>query len=120
MPWLALTLEVDAAAAEAMSEALLEAGAQSVGVENVDDPRPTVNSLLSLKQDAARLVREAARAAGLAAVPSFRTSELADEDWVRTTQAQFAPIEIGVRLWVGASWHQPPRVWYCWRSCQSS
>jgi ribosomal protein L11 methyltransferase len=35
-------------------------------------------------------------------------SELADEDWVNKTQAQFAPIEIGARLWIGASWHQPP------------
>ena len=108
MPWLALTLEVDADAAEAMSEALLEAGAQSVGVENVDSPRPTLNALLSLKEDAPRLVGDAARAAGLAAAPGFRTSELADEDWVRKTQAQFAPIEVGARLWVGPSWHEPP------------
>jgi len=27
---------------------------------------------------------------------------------VRASQAQFAPLEVGQRLWVGASWHQPP------------
>ena len=33
MPWLALRLQVERAAAEAFSDALLEAGAQSVAVE---------------------------------------------------------------------------------------
>jgi ribosomal protein L11 methyltransferase len=108
MPWLALTLEVDAAAAEAMSEALLEAGAQSVCVDNVDQPRQSLNALLSIDSDAARVVGRAAATLGLAHAPAFLVSKLADEDWVRKTQAQFAPIDIGARLWVGPSWHQPP------------
>jgi ribosomal protein L11 methyltransferase len=109
MPWLALTLEVDAGAAEAISEALLEAGAQSVCVENVDRPRHTVNALLGAHQTPVHVLGEAVRAAGLAAAPEFSVSEVADEDWVRKTQAQFTPIEIGARLWVGPSWHKPPR-----------
>jgi ribosomal protein L11 methyltransferase len=108
MPWLAVTLEVDAEAAEAMSEALLEAGAQSVHVEGVERPRPTLNALLGVQDDANRLVGEAARVAGLASVPRFCVTEVPDEDWVRKTQAQFHPIEIGARLWIGPSWHQPP------------
>jgi ribosomal protein L11 methyltransferase len=108
MPWLALTLEVEAETAEAMSEALLEAGALSVGIENIDAPRHTLNALLSMREDAPRLVGEAARAAGLAAVPGFRTSTVDDQDWVRKTQAQFAPVEIGARLWIGPRWRQPP------------
>jgi ribosomal protein L11 methyltransferase len=108
MPWLALTLEVDAVAAEAMSEALLEAGAHSVCVDNLDRPRQTLNALLSIDEDAARLVGRAATTLGLARAPAFLVSKLADEDWVRKTQAQFAPIKIGARLWVGPSWHQPP------------
>jgi ribosomal protein L11 methyltransferase len=108
MPWLALTLEVDAGAAEALSDALIEAGAHSVGIENLDAPRATLSALLSSAQDAPRLVSEAARAAGLAAVPGFKTSKVDDQDWVRRTQAQFVPIEIGARLWVGPSWREAP------------
>jgi ribosomal protein L11 methyltransferase len=108
MPWLAVTLEVDAEAAEAMSEALLEAGAQSVAVDGVERPRHTLNALFGVQEDADRLVAEAARAAGLASAPQFRVTEVPDEDWVRKTQAQFHPIEIGARLWIGPSWHPPP------------
>ena len=108
MPWLALTLEVEAEAAEAMSEALIAAGAQSVSVEGLDCPRPTLQALTRPDDDAGRLVREAAAAAGLAAAPAFSTCAVADEDWVRRTQAQFEPIEIGERLWVGPSWREPP------------
>jgi ribosomal protein L11 methyltransferase len=109
MPWLALTLQVEAEAAEAMSEALLGAGAQSVSVEDVDRPRHTLSALLTLQQDPMRLVSEAASAACLCAVPEFCVSEVADEDWVRKTQAQFTAVEIGARLWVGPSWREPPR-----------
>lgn len=108
MPWLALTLEVDAAAAEAMSEALLEAGAQSVCVENIDQARRTLNALLSLESDPRQLVRQAAAIAHLPAAPEFALGRVEDEDWIRKSQAQFAPIEVGRRLWIGPSWHQPP------------
>ena len=108
MPWLALTLQVDAGAAEAMSDALVEAGAQSVAIDGVERERPTLQALLAIGEDAERLVGGAAKAAGLAATPRFTMSEVADEDWVRRTQAQFAPIEVGARLWVGPSWHEPP------------
>jgi ribosomal protein L11 methyltransferase len=107
MPWLALTLEVDAGAAEAMSEALLEAGAQSVWLENLDRPRHTLKAMLAVQDDVRRLVADAAGAAGLPAPPEFSVSSLADEDWVRKTQAQFRPIEVGARLWIGPSWHEP-------------
>lgn len=109
MPWLAVTLEVDAGAAEALSDALLEAGAQSVSIDNVDRARPTLNALLDLQTDPQRFIQEAARAAGLAGPPAFEVTHVADEDWVRKTQAQFAPTEIGERLWVGPSWHQAPK-----------
>jgi ribosomal protein L11 methyltransferase len=107
MPCLALTLEVDAGAAQAMSDALIEAGALSVSLENLDQARPTLQALVALGADCEQLVRTAAAAAGLA-LPHFSSSEVADQDWVRSTQAQFVPIAIGARLWVGPSWHTPP------------
>ncbi len=107
MPWLGLLLELDAASAEAFSEALLDAGAQSVALENLDAPRRTLHALLPAGSNARHIVASASRAAGLAP-PQFSTREVADEDWVRRTQAQFEPIEIGARLWVGPTWHRAP------------
>lgn len=108
MPWHAVELEVDAEAAEALSEALLESGAHSVCVENVEHERHTLVALIDLRADAGRLVREAAARAGLAGAPAFDLHEVADEDWVRLSQAQFAPTEIGTRLWIGPTWREPP------------
>ncbi len=34
--------------------------------------------------------------------------ELADQDWVRITQSQFAPVEITPSFWIVPSWHAPP------------
>ena len=102
MPWLALTLEVQGPAAEALSDALIEAGAQSVWLEGL-----RICALIDAAGDADALVAQAARRAGLGA-PRFSASAVADEDWVRSSQAQFAPLVVGNRLWVGASWHEPP------------
>jgi ribosomal protein L11 methyltransferase len=33
---------------------------------------------------------------------------VAEQDWVRLTQSQFAPIQIGERIWVVPSWHETP------------
>ncbi|APW39714.1 ribosomal protein L11 methyltransferase [Rhodoferax koreense] len=40
------------------------------------------------------------RILGVAAVP--------DQDWVRLTQAQFAPVEITPSFWIVPTWHEPP------------
>ena len=33
---------------------------------------------------------------------------LADQDWVRLTQSQFAPVEVTSSFWIVPSWHEPP------------
>jgi ribosomal protein L11 methyltransferase len=33
---------------------------------------------------------------------------VADQDWVRLTQSQFAPVEITPEFWIVPSWHEPP------------
>ena len=42
----------------------------------------------------------ACRVSGLAAVP--------DQDWVRLTQSQFAPVPITPDFWIVPTWHEPP------------
>jgi ribosomal protein L11 methyltransferase len=128
MPWQSLTLDVDAAEAEALSDALLAEGAVSVCVEDADagteaevpryaEPsweaspawrRNRLSVLLEQATQAHLVLERAARAAGLAAPPAFTRADIADDDWVRRTQSQFAPLAIGNRLWIVPSWHQPP------------
>jgi ribosomal protein L11 methyltransferase len=102
MPWLALTVEVERAAAEAFSDALLEAGAQSVWLE-----AGLLCAILEPNADAQAVISGAAHAARIQP-PRFTTSGLDDQDWVRASQAQFAPVTIGARLWIGPTWHEPP------------
>jgi ribosomal protein L11 methyltransferase len=33
---------------------------------------------------------------------------VADQDWVRLTQSQFAPVEVTPDFWIVPSWHEPP------------
>jgi ribosomal protein L11 methyltransferase len=35
-------------------------------------------------------------------------AELPDQDWVRLTQSQFAPVEITPEFWIVPTWHEPP------------
>ena len=128
MPWLELRFIVAERAAEAFSDALMEAGALSVSVEDADANTPAeqplfgepgtpppgawhrnvVVALCEPGVDTDALARAAAAAAGLAAPPAAAVAEVADQDWVRLTQAQFDPIRISARLWIVPSWHAPP------------
>src|SRR5215467_1149127 len=119
---------VDAAAAEPLSDALLAAGALSVSVEDaaadsaLEEPlfgepglAPTRlawrhNRLLVLIEAARDPVEFLASAsAGIVdPAPTIESvRQVADQDWVRLTQAQFAPTRIG-SLWIVPSWHTPP------------
>lgn len=101
MPWLAVSLDVEVAAAEAFGDALLEAGAQSVAVE-----AGRLSAILKAHDDPAAIIASAAQSVGME-IPNFSAHGLADRDWVRASQAQFAPFAVG-RLWIGANWHEPP------------
>ena len=133
MGYTSLVLELETAAAEPFADAMLEAGALSVSVEDplagtpsevplYDEPdwnsegRPpqwSRSRLLILVHEAdpsrvAAMLQEAGRAAGLASVPPYGVEHIAEEDWVRKTQSQFGPIFISERLWIVPSWHQAP------------
>ncbi|HSV51011.1 MAG TPA: 50S ribosomal protein L11 methyltransferase [Burkholderiaceae bacterium] len=36
------------------------------------------------------------------------TAQVPDQDWVRLTQSQFAPVEITPEFWIVPTWHEPP------------
>jgi len=107
MPWIALTVDVAENAADAIGDALLEAGAQSVTIDSPDAQSPTLSALFPLGYDVARALAAAATRCGIP-TPASRLSMLADEDWVQRSQSQFSPLSIPGKLWIGATWHQPP------------
>ncbi|MGJ7916862.1 50S ribosomal protein L11 methyltransferase [Massilia sp. LXY-6] len=129
MSWTEVIIEIAREHAEGLSDALMEAGALSVSVEDADEGTaqekplfgepgmvPTeaawdhsrVVALTDVDADQAAIVAEAAAAVGLSQVPAFTTRDVADADWVRLTQSQFAPIHIGKNIWVVPSWHEAP------------
>jgi len=103
VPWRAIQLDVGGAAAEALSDALLGEGAHSVWIE----PGGRLSALLPDDADARATLGRAAIIAGIAA-PPFTASAVSDQDWVRASQAQFAPQCIAGRLWIVPSWHDAP------------
>jgi ribosomal protein L11 methyltransferase len=126
MSWLSVSLEVPAEQVEALSDALLEAGAASVDIADAGAgsgreearfadagqasrpwERSTLSALFARGTDIAVLVGSACARAGIAA-PPWRVREIADEDWVRASREELAPVRISPRLWIVPSWHPAP------------
>lgn len=116
--------------AEAFADALLDAGALSVSVEDADadsedeaalygepghEPQRQAWQRSRLRvlvdgdaQVAADLLQAASRALDRQAPALEGCSPVADADWVRATQAQFTPTRISDRLWIVPTWHDAP------------
>jgi ribosomal protein L11 methyltransferase len=107
MPWLSLRVEVESGAADALSDALIEAGAQSVAVEGPGRATNVLNALFGEQADPDQALASATRATGLQIRARLGIERVADQDWVRSSQAQFSPFRVG-RLWIGATWHTAP------------
>ncbi|MGH8676972.1 MAG: 50S ribosomal protein L11 methyltransferase, partial [Burkholderiales bacterium] len=128
MPWIAVELTLDASAASAVAEALLEAGAISVDLTDAqagtDLERPIFNepatdaaaawdlnrlrALFPEQSDIVAALEQARRKAQLTSLPPHRILLVEEQDWVRLTQRQFEPIRISDRLWIVPSWHAAP------------
>ena len=123
-----LTLSADEPGAEALADALVEAGALSVSVEDANAETPEEQALfgepgLTPARHAWRasrlrvlvdgdngesLIAAASAAIGIDAPPIEARVTVEDTDWVRATQSQFPPTRISERLWIVPSWHEPP------------
>jgi ribosomal protein L11 methyltransferase len=126
--WLKASFTVETADAEALADALLDNGALSVDITDADagtgqerplfgepgaEPHATwPHQRLSALFPEAAQVPDAIAAAfdclGLECPPQQSVEQVAEQDWVRATQQQFAPIRIGSRLWIVPSWCTPP------------
>ena len=114
---------------EAVSEALDALDALSVSVEDADAQTDAEQALFGEPGmpppkegwKRSRIVAlfaqelEAKDAARLLALQDFFVDSqvlgiqpVADQDWVRLTQSQFAPVEITPEFWIVPTWHEPP------------
>jgi ribosomal protein L11 methyltransferase len=114
---------------EDLSEALEALDALSVSVEDADAQTPAEQALFGEPGmpppqpgwERSRIVslfdsEAAARdAAQLLSVQNFfegcqvvAIQAVAEQDWVRLTQSQFAPVEITPEFWIVPTWHEPP------------
>ena len=125
--WISAALLTDAVNADPLSDALMGQGAISVSVEDADagTERETpqfgepgsaaplwatsrVIALFEPDDDVARRIEMALKEIGLELSAEIELTEVAEENWVQLTQAQFDPIRISDRLWIVPSWHQAP------------
>lgn len=130
--WVSVALETDAAHAEALSDALMAAGAISVSVEDalagteLETPQfgepdgsggmpatplwneSRVVALFDPAPDLLGRIATATAAAGISDLPEIELEDVEEQDWVRLTQAQFDPIRVNERLWIVPSWHAAP------------
>ena len=134
MSYRELIFTVSAEIAESLGDTLLEVGALSVTVEDdaaggydenplYGEPglspevqawdRSSVTALFNPEIDDSgtvnfipELLASLKEAGFYLQAPEEKIVE--EQDWVRLTQSQFAPIQIGERIWVVPSWHDAP------------
>jgi ribosomal protein L11 methyltransferase len=116
----------EAQTAEALSDALLEAGALSVSLEDADPPEHGKPIYAEPGEDPGRLwqlnrlrvllapdrtpegvLADACRALDRAAPSIAAVRSVGEQDWVACSRAQFAALKIG-QLWIVPSWIDPP------------
>jgi len=124
-----LVLLAPEAAVELVGDALVALDALSVSVEDADAMTAAESALFGepgmpppkqgwqRSRVVALFPEEAAarEAAGLLALQDFfegcvvqGVQSVPDQDWVRLTQSQFAPVEITPSFWIVPTWHEPP------------
>ena len=128
MAWLSVSIETDCRHADALADALLDAGALSASIEDADAGTPAetpqfgepgsittpgwersrVIALLAPDTDVSALIAACAANAGLDNPPAYGVEDVAEQNWVQLTQSQFEPIRVSERLWIVPSWHEAP------------
>jgi ribosomal protein L11 methyltransferase len=123
-----VVIDTDFRHAEPLADALIDAGALCVGIEDADAGTPgeapqfgepgsiampgwtrsRIAALLDMDVEVEVLLKACAATAGLDGLPAYTLEKVEEQNWVALTQAQFEPIRISDRLWIVPSWHTPP------------
>lgn len=126
MSWLQIKLYVKPEQAQLLETWLLEAGACAITLTDAqDDPvfepirgttplwQATCISGLYDGQEDAQAMQHQLHQRWIEAFPDAQPLQLKieileDKDWIREWMDSFAPMQMGQRLWIVPSWHQPP------------
>lgn len=124
-----ITLLVNDREAEVLGDALMDAGALSVCIEDADADTPDEQPLygepgleptkLAWKNSLLKVLVEddfdygldvaiAVKALNIKEPQVISDKPVENADWVRITQAQFQPVRVSDRLWIVPTWHEPP------------
>ena len=132
MAWLLIKIDANENNADAISDALMTIGALSASIEDanaetdaeqaifgepssadIQYPPPgiwqqnIVTAMFDESADAKHIIHALSQETGIATF-EFNTEIIAEQDWVRATQAQFVPIKITDKLWIVPTWHTAP------------
>ena len=127
MPWLELSLTVQATQQERIEAALADLGALSITLQDADAETPderaifepgvgetplwktiVVQALFAADADRAGLCAALADVVPGLAPEQIELREIADQDWTRAWMDRFAPMRFGQRLWIYPSSIDPP------------
>lgn len=127
MAWQRVGLVVAREHAEALAISLEAHGAISVDLSDADAgtdreqaffaepgadaglwPRCRLSALFDARAEVASLLDAALADAGGPRIEGASIDRLQDADWVALTQRQFAPMQVGERLWIVPTWHEAP------------
>jgi len=121
MPWLQLIIPTNESEADRLSDALMEQGAVSVTLQDMQDqavlePEPGTTPMWSqtrvvglfdanenLNQVIANVEQQLRKK-----IPDWKGEQLEDKDWVRAWMDSFKPMQFGEKLWVVPSTFEPP------------
>lgn len=119
----------DERSAEALADALMDAGVLSASIEDADADRPDeqplygepglepeqcawprsiISVLVDDDFDLEPVLAQAVAGLGCKAPEVISNEDVPDQDWVRITQAQFQPVRVSDRLWIVPTWHDVP------------
>ena len=127
MAWLLLKIQANNLDADAISDVLMNLGARSASIEDAHaetlaeqaifgepgDPPPgiwqknIITAMLDESADVNQILQNLKTATNIKQF-SYSTETIADQDWVRATQAQFDPIKITDKLYIVPTWHEAP------------
>ncbi len=132
MAWLLLKIDANEQNADEISDALMNIGALSASIEDANAetlaeqaifgepssqdihyPPPgiwqqnIITAMFDENTDAAQIISALSQETGIAQF-RYSTEVIAEQDWVRATQAQFDPIKITDKLWIVPTWHDAP------------
>jgi len=132
--WLLLKIQANELNADAISDGLMSIGALSASIEDanaetlaeqaifgepsssdIQYPPPgiwqqnIVTAMFDENADVNQLISALSQETAISQF-QYSTDTIADQDWVRATQAQFEPIKITDNMWIVPTWHAAPNA----------